>query len=471
MNTKAFQACLHAACRDRTREGVSLPPIPVVAQGIYCIQDTLEVLPDENGRGALWMVGNGDASSRNAGIPSLTRFQRGIASSIPPDARDTAERDDSALLRVDPRVSLEIAGVGFRSIHDVDHATPAGREVRRTILLHHRERSGALSSPPERHAFFDRCGFIGGRDASVGVYDPGDGEPPMGTMRARAALSSAARVAFHDCSFDGVMGGERSSRRILDVAVGSGVMITLTGGVVYQVRGRLADAGTIYMEAGLYLRGASTLVRGVSFHLGEGPRPSLSEPASGESPQADGQDIWLDSGGGALAPHLTALHVDSQSWWFLGGTATRSEAAGSVSLLNVGAGDVNLVNALEDLMFSSGLRSDGAQQRSLFMPPSIAWPGGTVPLLLEGCFFRRYATVAGDATRIVNVGTSFYVPLDPAEGAELGSFASNWFPPSVIPRPPSGHTEGRLIPAQFALRQDALGRYYPLELPQLDAVP
>ena len=42
MNTRAFQACLHAACRDRTRDGVSLPPVPVIATGIYCIQDTLD---------------------------------------------------------------------------------------------------------------------------------------------------------------------------------------------------------------------------------------------------------------------------------------------------------------------------------------------------------------------------------------------------------------------------------------------
>ena len=149
MNTRAFQACLHAACRDRTRDGVSLPPVPVIATGIYCIQDTLDVLPDENGRGALWMVGDGDASSRNAGIPSLTRFQRSIASSISASARDRSEPDDSALLRVDPRVSLEVAGVGFRCIHDAPHSTPAGREVRRTILVNHREGVGAQDSPPE----------------------------------------------------------------------------------------------------------------------------------------------------------------------------------------------------------------------------------------------------------------------------------------------------------------------------------
>lgn len=470
MNTRAFQACLHAACRDRTRDGVSLPPVPVIATGIYCIQDTLDVLPDENGRGALWMVGDGDASSRNAGIPSLTRFQRSIASSISASARDRSEPDDSALLRVDPRVSLEVAGVGFRCIHDAPHSTPAGREVRRTILVNHREGVGAQDSPPERHAFFDRCSFTGGRDATVGLHELGGGGKVPDPTSARGALRSSTRFAFRDCSFDAGLGGDRSSHRIIDATVGMGVMMTVSGGVVYQVRSGFAPPGTISLESGLHLRGTSTLVRSVSFHLGEGPRPSRPAPEGGQPAQADGQDIWLDSADGALAPHLTVLHADSQSWWFLGGTPTRSDAAGVVSLLNVGAGDVNLLDALAATPVESGLRADPLQTRTLFMPPSIEWPGGNVPLLLEGCLFRRYATIEGDRTKVVNVGTSFFVPIDEADAMGNAVFSANWFPPRVIPRPPFGHTLGQRIPSEILLRRDALS-YYPLELPQLRAVP
>lgn len=479
-NTRAIQACVHAACRDRVREGKSLVPLPIVLRGIFCIQDTIDVMPDVNGRGALWLRGNGDASSRNAEIPSLTRYRRSAALRGAAERPSAEEREESALLRVDPRVSLEVEGVGFRCIHDDGDAVAPERDVRRAVLL--REGDSVAGSPPERHAFFDRCGLTGGRDATVGIYAVAAGlvGPPRmpGPGGERSIVTAATRYAFHDCSFDGALGGTRSSRRILDVALPPTAMVDLTGGVVFQVRRGFVAPERIHLEAGLHLRGGSALVRSVSFHLGEGPRPSKPEPLPGHDAQPDGQDIWLDAAGGAVAPHLTVLHADSQSWWFLGGTGTRSDAPGAVSLVNVGAGDVNLVDALSDATITSGLRDDPGQLRAVYMPPSIAWPGGTTMLLLEACLFRRYATVAGDRQNIVNVGTSFYVPLD----TDPPNFASNWFPPSVIPRPTDsgtvqglrvvgGHLAGRPIPSRFALRSTSLEAYYPLELPQIAPVP
>ena len=131
---------------------------------------------------------------------------------------------------------------------------------------------------------------------------------------------------------------------------------------------------------------------------------------------------------------------------------------------------MNLLDALAATPVESGLRADPLQTRTLFMPPSIEWPGGDVPLLLEGCLFRRYATIEGDRTKVVNVGTSFFVPIDEADAMGNAVFSANWFPPRVIPRPPFGHTLGQRIPSEILLRQDALS-YYPLELPQLRAVP
>ncbi|MEZ4390393.1 MAG: hypothetical protein R3A48_04795 [Polyangiales bacterium] len=55
----AYQACLHAAVRDRDRDGVSLPPLTVVSNGVYSVNETLEVLSDANGSdGTLCVVGS-----------------------------------------------------------------------------------------------------------------------------------------------------------------------------------------------------------------------------------------------------------------------------------------------------------------------------------------------------------------------------------------------------------------------------
>lgn len=158
-NARALQACIHAACRDRVRDGVSLPPLTVKCHGIYSINETMEALPTVNGHGALWMEGIGDASTRGLGLPTIHRFPIGELAAWRNDpsrpgvaTRDqTLEGEASALLRVHPRVSLEITGVGLRC-----HGWENGQErsvpvdVAHTILLEGRR--GALTPPAQLNA-------------------------------------------------------------------------------------------------------------------------------------------------------------------------------------------------------------------------------------------------------------------------------------------------------------------------------
>jgi hypothetical protein len=225
-------------------------------------------------------------------------------------------------------------------------------------------------------------------------------------------------------------------------------------------------------QAGVWLRAGSTFVRSVSFHLDEGPRPS--RPAD-QAHLPDGQDLWLDAGAdGRFSLHLTVLHADSQSWWFLGGTRCADGNSSAVSLLNVGANDVNLRNALMAApnghefnrpYLESRIVSDQMQFERLFLPPAVMWPGGRVPLLLLACFFDRYCTAPDNGQGLtVNVGTAFRLGLDLTH--------PSWMTPEVIPRPRTATSslhddgapviKGRPIPVLWR----GAGRFnlYPLEL-------
>lgn len=548
-NSRALQACIHAACRDRTREGVSLPPLTVVCEGVYCIHETMRAEPTIFGCGALWLRGTGDTSTRSSGFPAIRRFPIGAPTNnhdLPLDRwRDVAEAEDSALLWVHPRVSLDVDGVGLRCEAFLRRTAPTDRyDVEHCVrVAGEYEGVGPLAS---RTVTFDRCGLSGGRQSILSVDDdalvmrraPGtlpltataiadlqllpwkvDGQfPPWEVIGqvppTRYASRLGIQVRLDGCTLDGVIspgtGADprtalpvRSSRRMIQVAFASSSMLSVTGGKIHQSPGSALGAtiqsddvrsgilapgarrsGILDLEAGLHIRGGLTLVRSVTFHLAEGPRPSRP-PAEADLP--DGQDIWIDTGpSGQTGSHLTVMLVDSQSWWFLGGKRLQGESTGAVSLLNVGANDVNLVEIVRELdpldpenppnSLNEAYRRSGAGARirgraydveTLFHPPSIGWPGGLVPLLLEGCFFDRYCTTPDNVGgMIVNVGSAFRLPIDRP--------AVNWFPPSVIPRRQSAQESlygelspalaGRSIPVDLRAPASALVSFYPWEL-------
>lgn len=495
-NSRSLQACLDTACRHRVRAGQSLPPIPVVATGSFALRETLEARPDANGRGALWIEGNGDATTRGAEAPSLNRLPLGAPLSVRgqrPTWRPIVEDDRSALLRVHPRVSIEISGVGLRCFDAVDGTFAAPMyDVAYTLLLEEgTDDPGSTSMDPAnaRYAMLNRCGLTGGRIATVAVRPTVTPLGPwQGKSRARGrrnAINRSTRTLLRQCSLDGLIANARldggrvvrsplSSLRVIELDGPSTrpqtSALAVIGGLIHQtVREPIRDPDRPRLEAGILMRGGSAYVRAVSFHLGEGPRPSKPEPLPGVPESPDGQDIWLDAVNGSRAPHLTVLHIDSQSWWFLGGTATRSHRPGSVCLLNVGAGDVNQTAQLSDLRGRQDAASieaialdsaDPFQSRSLRVPPSIAWPGGHTTLLLEGCTFRRYVTIA-EASSIVNVGSSFFLSQTAPP--------SNWLPRSATPRwedPGRGHLAGRTLAEQVRGRTRE-----PASLPVLSAVP
>lgn len=516
-NTRALQACIHAACRDRVRDGISLPPLTVVCQGVYSITETMQALPTTNGHGALWMEGIGDASTRGLGLPTIHRFPAGEVAAWRYAAGDAGQRPlrasviegkDSALLRVHPRVSLEISGVGLKCFpwNDGQERTLAV-DVAHCILMEGRR--GAVVPLVSRHAFIERCGITGGTDAIIGIFERNDPDavvvartdaaaaPPSGFERWDVPRSppnpsqigsQGSRTVLRGCSFDAVvnsafLGGRvpaRSSKTVVKAFLADASMLDVIGGKIHQVVGVLlgAQSGLLDNQAGLHLRGGSALVRSVTFHLDEGPRPSL--PAH-LADRPDGQDIWIDAGiDGRVAYHLTVLHADSQSWWFLGGTQNVVQTSSTVSLLNIGAQDVNLKSAeasvrsggvvaeINGPYAGSGIFRDSRQRARLFLPPAVMWPGGPVPLLLLGCFFDRYCTTPSwdrwGPGMIVNVGTTFRWGLDLT--------LALWMTPDAIPRPESEGAnlsapgapaiEGRAVPELWR----GASRYslYPAEL-------
>ncbi len=474
-NAAAFQACLHAAVRDRTRDGKPLPPLTVISRGIFSLGDTIEALPDENGRGVLWMKGNGDASRRGGQTPSLNRFPRGFGSR----ARHPGGQEDdrSAALRLHPRVSAEVEGVGFKC-GAFENGQRSPMDVAHALLIEAAERPDALTSPRWRHVFLDRCAFVGARDAVVAVrpraeaaqplMPAGDGLGASSVSRA-SVLRHATRYGLDACTIDAVLVPEieesppgiarlraRSARYAMSLTAKSGSVFTLNCSLVFQAKSAYFDSNgspfsSVDLEAGLHIRGVSVLVRGGSFHLGEGPRPSRPAPKDGSHEDPDGQDFWLASNDDDPAPHLTVMHADSQSWWLLGADPIRRRRPGAVCLLNVGAGDVNLRDlekraeaGLPSLLANRFMRPvDSLEVQRLFTPPAVWWPESQIPLLLESCAFKRYVVHIGP---ILNVGTNFWTVTD--------NLRNTWMPAVVVPRPTPGDflagiTAGRAIPEAY----------------------
>lgn len=250
----------------------------------------------------------------------------------------------------------------------------------------------------------------------------------------RAPVAPLRLYAFRDTSMDAVFviaAPTRLSSHGLDIQLGDDAMVGIAGGR-FSARKRDFD-GFVDHRAGVRLRGASLLIRGVSFHLSEGPHPSRTDWET--SP--DGQDVWLDARG-SERPHLTMMHCDSQSWWLLGGL--RARAAGAVCLLNVGAGDVNLLERGDE----TGLSSDPGEAMRFYRPPTLFWPGGPTPLLLEGCVFKRYALRLDPTDRIVNVGSTFF---------QSGATLASWFPARAVPAPGEWRG-GRVIDPALRINHD-----------------
>jgi hypothetical protein len=497
-NSRALQACIHAACRDRTRGVESLPPLTVVCQGIYSINETMHAVPTINGHGALWLEGIGDSSTRGLGIPTINRYPAGEPTAwrfTPGDPdqvplRDqTLEAKTSALLSVHARVSLEVSGVGLRCLAWNRGEERALRvDVAYCLLLE--GNSGGFGPLASRHAFIERCGMTGGSEAVVYIPERADedGNSPNTKPARSGASGRGSRYVLRGCALDPVLSPlqdlretterlivpARSSRFVIRAALDDASMLDLIGGKVHQTVGALygAQVGVIDNQAGVWLRAGSTFIRSVSFHLDEGPRPS--RPAD-QAHLPDGQDLWLDAGAdGRFSHHLTVLHADSQSWWFLGGTRCADGNSSAVSLLNVGANDVNIDNAMErgpnrhELnrpYLESRMVSDQEQRERLFLPPALMWPGGRVPLLLLACFFDRYCTAPDNGRGLTfNVGTAFRLGLNLDH--------PSWMTPEVIPRPRTATSslhddgapviKGRPIPVLWR----GAGRFnlYPLEL-------
>ncbi|MEZ4376475.1 MAG: hypothetical protein R3B07_37065 [Polyangiaceae bacterium] len=449
---------------------MSLPPLTVVSNGVYSVNETLEVLPDVNGRGALWMSGSGDATRRGLGIPSLNRYPRGAS----PWAREpnALEDDRSALLRLHPKVSAEISGVGFRCF-EFAAGERSTRDVAHALLIEEATTPDLAPLVPGRHVRLERCGLTGGREAIVGLKaGPFEGHPAgssgLRSTRPRALVSRrAARYSMESCLLDAVLSTgsasgslaslpTRSSRHAIHLDSTGGALFELMSSLVFQTKGAYFDrqgrpVTVMDLAAGIWVKGVSLCVRAVSFHLGEGPRPSRAAPATGTHEKPDGQDLWLASDEDGAAPHLTVLHADSQSWWHLGADPIRRRRPGAVSLLNVGAGDVNLsdLERQTDALFPlTGMtfRRPGMhtlEERRLFTPPSVWWPDSEVPLVLVGCAFKRYAVRQSARSLVMNVGSSFTTVVDPM-------FAT-WLSPAAVPRPLPGDLlagirEGRAIP-------------------------
>lgn len=482
-NTAAWQACLHAACRDRVRDGVSLPPLVIDSRGIFCVNGTLEALPDVNGRGALWLRSDGDATRRGRGIPTLIRFPRAVgARGVGKDTEDAR----SAVLRVQSRVSAEITGVGFR----VQAAVPVergDRDVAHAVLVEDSADESGVDELPGRQVVLERCAVVGGREAVLAVRSE-----PLEAVRLSSDLQGldlqrrdfprlnravpsrkVSYLALRECIVDANIETSRpvrSSRFGLDLDVIREGIAELTSSLIYQAKppeaysdatGRPYDF--VDIEAGVRIVGLSTLIRAVSFHLAEGPRPSRPLRTDGIPDQPDGQDLWLASGERQHNPHLTLLHVDSQSWWLLGGHPMGGRVPGAVCLLNVGAGDVNRGELLNLERFASARRVDDLQEYRVFLPPCILWPESVTPLLLEGCAFRRYCVRRSTTSLVVNVGSSFHDVTD----ASL----ARWLPVSAVPSgpQPAGAGEflasvinGQVIPPTARLNREAEVRELPI---------
>ena len=435
-SSDALQACFHAACRDRTREGRLLPALRVVMSGPYRTWRKLVAEAPPGLPGHLWLSGSDPISHGGLGNATITR-------QLSSQLLDLDLLDTQCALELGPRVSLVAEGVSFNSLWL--NAPPKDQIASSVSILRARDES-------ERWVLFDRCGLGGGRDSAVRVPDPlaqgfgADASPDAAPDRVRVGLQqctlNAWRADVVEATSKGLVPLAFRVRRPLSLQLQSRDVVALSA---CFLRGsaftrafpgaRLPTPGELTFEAGIHVRGGALYVRGTTFHFADGPRPIRPAPPTGRPDLPDGQDIWLDSGAQGLdSTQLTMMQCETQSWWCLGGKPVVRDASRAASvLLALSGSNVNwkddttkpILERLRGVSAAAILYNDNMADD----PPVVAWPGGDSFLVTVGCVFGRYVTLAADS-QVFDVGSMFFLPFP-----ELQT-VPRWLPPRFIPRPP-----------------------------------
>lgn len=435
-SSDALQACFHAACRDRTREGRLLPALRVVMGGPYRTWRKLVAEAPPGLPGHLWLSGSDPISHGGLGNATITR-------QLSSQLLDLDLLDTQCALELGPRVSLVAEGVSFNSLWL--NAPPKDQIASSARILRARDES-------ERWVLFDRCGLGGGRDSAVRVPDPlaegseAEVSPDAAPDRVRVGLQqctlNAWRADVVEDTSEGLVPLAFRVRRPLSLQLQSRDVVALSA---CFLRGsaftrafpgaRLPIPGELTFEAGIHVRGGALYVRGTTFHFADGPRPIRPAPPTGRPDLPDGQDIWLDSGAQGLdSTQLTMMQCETQSWWCLGGRPVVRDASRAASvLLALSGSNVNwkddttkpILERLRGVPAAAILYNDNTADD----PPVVAWPGGDSFLVTVGCVFGRYVTLAADS-QVFDVGSMFFLPFP-----ELQT-VPRWLPPRFIPRPP-----------------------------------
>lgn len=435
-SSDALQACFHAACRDRMRNGRLLPALRVVMSGPYRTWRKLVVEAPPGLPGHLWLSGSDPISHGGVGGASITRQ---LASQL----LDLELVDTDCALELGSRVSLVAEGVSFNSLW-LDR--PPKDQIARSVDVR-RSRDET-----QRWVLLDRCGLGGGRDSAVRVPDPfaqevgedasSDAEPDRVRVAMQQCTLNAWRADSLEATPDGPLPRAFRVRRPLSLQLQSMDVVALSacflrgGAFERSFPGeRLPLPGELTFEAGIHIRGGALYVRGTTFHFADGPRPSRPAPPAGRPDVPDGHDIWLDSGAQGLdSTQLTLMQCETQSWWCLGGKPVERDASRAAAvLLSLSGGNVNwkderagpILARLRGVPVSRILYDDNAADD----PPVVAWPGGDGFLVTVGCVFGRYVTLAEDS-QVFDVGSMFFFTQPALQTVP------RWLPPRFIPRPP-----------------------------------
>jgi len=333
-SSDALQACFHAACRDRTRDGRLLPALRVVMSGPYRTWRKLVAEAPPGLPGHLWLSGSDPISHGGLGNATITR-------QLSSQLLDLDLLDTQCALELGPRVSLVAEGVSFNSLWL--NAPPKDQIASSVSILRARDEA-------ERWVLFDRCGLGGGRDSAVRVPDPlaegsgADVSPDAEPDRVRVGLQqctlNAWRADVVEETSKGLVPLAFRVRRPLSLQLRSRDVVALSA---CFLRGsaftrafpgaRLPTPGELTFEAGIHVRGGALYVRGTTFHFADGPRPIRPAPPAGRPDLPDGQDIWLDSGAEGLdSTQLTMMQCETQSWWCLGGKPVARDASRAASV-------------------------------------------------------------------------------------------------------------------------------------------
>lgn len=440
-SSDALQACIHAAVRDRVRDGRPLPPLPIALRSQYRTQRKLRVEAMSGRTAALWLKGADPITHGGLQGASIAReINHVLLREMPgvlganPSLRPELAIDRDCLLEVGPRVSVNIQDVSFRVVGvgllatgGYDPGLPDDVAVGVKVLrdTDHRPRT----------FYFERCGMSGSREACLSV------EP--------APLSAGPiRQRFVQCTFntqaidleaaaaptDGVSIRTQNAVRLQLLEADSVSFSECWFRGIKQTVGipRAGEPVPLFFRAGIEVLGGAVMVRASTFHFGDGPRPSRPRDELGNEPgfAADGQDIWLRAMRRVRSTQLTVLHVESQSWWFLGAEPAAPGDGMAATLIAFSGGNVQW----PDAPFHEYLRATRRARPGIAFtndhpdPPPVIWPGGDSRLITVGCRFREYAALARDA-KIFDVGSTF-------EYRARGAGLPVWRPLSAVRRPP-----------------------------------